>query len=259
MTALESLDWHRSFGALTERLDRADFWPTLVRQLARELYFDTWLVLIFENERPPAILAESDEDDGTDEALFQGYQRGLYLLDPFYLDALEGRGSGLVTLAEIAPQHFTATEYYRRYFQRNIVTDEVQFNCALDRRRTLCLSLGSNRPFSREALGLLSLVQPWVLALMRQRMHFEQVDKEMAVHPWHPAGAGKIEADSLLTERERQVSRLMLGGCATREIARRLDISVETVRAHKKHLYAKLGIGSQSELFAVFWQSRRPE
>ncbi|MGS0468169.1 response regulator transcription factor [Cobetia marina] len=53
-----------------------------------------------------------------------------------------------------------------------------------------------------------------------------------------------------LTEREREVSQLMLGGCSTKEIARRLGISVETVRAHKKHLYTKLGINTQAELFS---------
>nr|WP_256346254.1 LuxR C-terminal-related transcriptional regulator [Serratia liquefaciens] len=59
-----------------------------------------------------------------------------------------------------------------------------------------------------------------------------------------------------LTERENQVSQLMLAGCSTKEIARRLQISIETVRAHKKHLYSKLGINTQSELFALFWRSR---
>ncbi|MNJ76494.1 transcriptional regulator FimZ [compost metagenome] len=48
----------------------------------------------------------------------------------------------------------------------------------------------------------------------------------------------------------------MLAGCSTKEIARRLQISIETVRAHKKHLYSKLGINTQSELFALFWRSR---
>lgn len=48
-----------------------------------------------------------------------------------------------------------------------------------------------------------------------------------------------------LTEREREGSQLMLA------------ISLETVRAHNKHLYAKLSINSQSELFALVWQGRR--
>jgi len=33
----------------------------------------------------------------------------------------------------------------------------------------------------------------------------------------------------------------------------------ETVRAHKKHIYAKLGAGSQSELFAMFYDRGRTD
>ena len=50
--------------------------------------------------------------------------------------------------------------------------------------------------------------------------------------------------------------RLMLSGCSSKEIARKLEISVETVKVHKKHMYSKLGIKSQSELFSIFLQAQ---
>lgn len=40
-------------------------------------------------------------------------------------------------------------------------------------------------------------------------------------------------------------------------VARKLAISSETVKVHRKHLYSKLGIKSQSELFALFLQAQR--
>jgi DNA-binding CsgD family transcriptional regulator len=49
---------------------------------------------------------------------------------------------------------------------------------------------------------------------------------------------------------------LMLSGCSSKEIARKLEISVETVKVHKKHMYSKLGIKSQSELFSIFLQAQ---
>jgi DNA-binding CsgD family transcriptional regulator len=58
-----------------------------------------------------------------------------------------------------------------------------------------------------------------------------------------------------LTAREIEVVRLSLSGFSTRAIAERLEISFETVRAHKKHIYAKLGVSSQSELFALFYET----
>lgn len=260
VTSLESLGWHRSFAGLVDRLDTGDFWLAVVRTLGTHVDFDTWVALIFDRRRPPRILADSDEDDGADEGLFQDYQRGLYLLDPFYIATQKRAQTGLHTLADVAPQRFTHTEYYQRYFQRNIVADEIQFDCVLDDHRTLCLSLGSTRQFDHAALGLLSLVEPWLLALMRQRMHFEsEPGGAPGPHPWHPdrEPPAAVDAHHALTEREREVSQLMLAGGSTKEIARHLAISVETVRAHKKHIYAKLGINSQSELFSLFWQARR--
>jgi DNA-binding CsgD family transcriptional regulator len=60
-----------------------------------------------------------------------------------------------------------------------------------------------------------------------------------------------------LTAREIEVAMLSLSGFSSRAIAGKLSISFETVRAHKKHIYAKLGVGSQSELFAMFYEPGR--
>ena len=51
-----------------------------------------------------------------------------------------------------------------------------------------------------------------------------------------------------LTPREAEVARLVAAGCANAEIAKLLFVSRYTVEDHLKHLYAKLGVGSRSEL-----------
>ena len=55
-----------------------------------------------------------------------------------------------------------------------------------------------------------------------------------------------------LTPRERQIAGEILRGCTTTAVAMRLGISIGTVKVHRKHLYRKLGISSQAELFARF-------
>nr|WP_230960328.1 helix-turn-helix transcriptional regulator [Burkholderia territorii] len=60
-----------------------------------------------------------------------------------------------------------------------------------------------------------------------------------------------------LTTREIEVAMLSLSGFSSRAIGEKLSISFETVRAHKKHIYANLGVGSQSKLFALFYDRGR--
>jgi DNA-binding NarL/FixJ family response regulator len=61
--------------------------------------------------------------------------------------------------------------------------------------------------------------------------------------------------NSLLTEREAQVINLVLHGHSTKTLADKLSISMETVKLHRKHAYAKLEVSSQAELFYLFLDS----
>ncbi|QEM81197.2 helix-turn-helix transcriptional regulator [Halomonas binhaiensis] len=271
MPTLELLAWHRAFGQLLDKLDDSGFWLSLIRLLRGKADFHTWAVLLYLPHQAPRILAHSGEEEGSDQELFDDYRKGLYLLDPFYVALTDRQREGLYRLDDVAPDCFASTEYYQRYFQRNVVSDEVQFNLALEGGATLALSLGTRQPYSDEAMGLFSLVQPWLLPLMRQRWRHERQragtdsdhrdlpggeEPSVSLAPELDVSKGiRLLDEGVLTERERQVCQLMLGGGSAKSIARKLDISVETVRSHRRHLYHKLGVSTQSELFALFWAS----
>jgi DNA-binding NarL/FixJ family response regulator len=53
--------------------------------------------------------------------------------------------------------------------------------------------------------------------------------------------AGRDDGWEDLTDRERQVGDLILAGKTNREIGKALAISVNTVEAHRKSIYHKLG------------------
>ncbi|MGZ8540672.1 MAG: response regulator transcription factor [Chitinophagaceae bacterium] len=53
--------------------------------------------------------------------------------------------------------------------------------------------------------------------------------------------------DYLLSDREKELLRLMIGGDDYRKIAEKTFISYETVRTHVKHIYKKLHVASRSE------------
>ncbi|MBN3726283.1 helix-turn-helix transcriptional regulator [Burkholderia sp. Ac-20379] len=274
------LDWrdlafHHHVATLIDAIDSADFWTRLARVLQRFVPFDNWVGLLFARERAPLVCAESPTPDGTVDQMFQSYLGALYQLDPFYIAACERPASGLVTLESVAPDNFRMTDYYQRYFKSNIIGDEVQFNHAVDDSHTLIFSLGATRRYGERDLAVFAVVAPWVIALMRQRLPYETFTgggaRGAALEADAPLPAGPDEASyaehfervvqqrghTPLTAREVEVVRLSLSGFSTRAISERLTISFETVRAHKKHIYAKLGVNSQSELFALFYEPGR--
>ena len=68
-----------------------------------------------------------------------------------------------------------------------------------------------------------------------------------------PVGKGEQRDEALiepLSEREREVLRLLAAGLTYAEIAERLLISVNTVRFHVKEIYGKLGVNRQAQAVA---------
>lgn len=258
--SLQDVAWHRSVGRLVESLDQSGFWLALIRLIEEYVAIDSWVVLMFGDGRPQVFAECPYAGDGPDP-LFRDYVQGLYQLDPFYIANRDAPTSGLFRLSDVAPECFRDTEYYTLYFTHNVVEDEVQFNVVLDDARTLCLSLGSKRRFSPGQVALLDLIRPWVAGLMRQRLAFEPAPTEPA-EPAAPrrgdsAARGGFEhamarLGTPLTARELDVIRLILSGRSNKEVANKLAISAETVKVHRRNIYAKLDINSQSALFSLF-------
>jgi DNA-binding NarL/FixJ family response regulator len=65
------------------------------------------------------------------------------------------------------------------------------------------------------------------------------------------SGDALDDVHASLTMRERQILDFMAQGLGRREIAARLDVSVNTVRTHIQHLLTKLGVHSVLEAVAL--------
>ncbi|MEV4293663.1 response regulator transcription factor [Microbispora rosea] len=68
-----------------------------------------------------------------------------------------------------------------------------------------------------------------------------------------PAHREQAEAGSALTDREREVLRLLAAGRSNREIARELVVAEKTVKTHVSNVLMKLGVQdrTQAALYAV--------
>lgn len=253
---LHSLAWHRSIGKLIMQLNRPEFWSSLIRTLNEYVQVDNWVVLIFSSKQVQVVSLPEVADAEEVDAFTQHYVKGLYLLDPFYIANRENPQSGFFHLLDIVPEYFLETEYYHKYFAQYISVDEVQYNAQLDGNRTLCISIGSSTHFSQEQITMLDIIKPWVIALMHQRMSFEiEEEKHLTSAPlWSQT---ITQLGTQITTRESDVLRLLLSGFSNKEIAGKLCLSAETIKVHRRNIYAKLNIKSQSELFARFFMPKK--
>ncbi len=250
-----------------DALGTAAFMETGINYLRALAPFVGAFAVALDGSRRPAHLYDNVRAHRRVEVVDQ-YLEGAYLLDPFYDAYRSGMSDAVLHLKEIAPDRFQQTAYYRRYYKTIGLKDEVGFLIDLPDRRTFFLSIGrrAEEPrFTRRQLDAFRGGFPIFAALVRR--HF------LAGRPYHPAEesgkANELESETLLgvdlaiddfgredlTAREMEIAGLILKGHSSKSIARLTDISPGTVKLHRKSIYRKLGITSQSELFASFLQT----
>jgi len=244
----------RAIGALeTDELPRL-----LIAALETRVAFDAALVIVYRRGRKPLVLLD-DLSSEEYSVHVDGYLAGAYLLDPFYRASIEGRPAGLYRLADVAPEGFRESEYYRSYYIRTLQCDEVCFLIPLADDWVANVSLGREQPaaaFDADDLERLKAAEPLVQAVLARhwslrRQPESDTDATTNLHA-HVEAALANFGRSVLTKREYEVVQLLLRGHSTRSSARELKIAPETVRLHRKNVYAKLDLASQSELFVLF-------
>jgi DNA-binding CsgD family transcriptional regulator len=232
------------------------FPAALIALLRRLVPIDDATVLLYPAQGLP-LVEYSEVPEATGAATLDRFVQGMFLLDPYYTAASEGR-RGLFRLSELAPTGFRDSEYYRNWYRFCGYHDECGYLIALADGGFANIALGrtgARGRFSKAHRDRLDAVRSTVEALARAHW---------AGNAARAAGEALRErlnlalaefGSSLLTERESQVINRVLHGHSTKTIADRLGISVETVKLHRKHAYAKLEVNSQAELFYLFLDS----
>ena len=189
------------------------------------------------------------------------YLIGPYLLDPFYLAANRAMAPGLYRLRDLAPDRFYQGEYYRSYYARTGLAEEIGFYIDVAPTTVIVVSLmRAERAFSSKDIRALQDLVPVVLASAKR--HWAGMSDHHATKMSANEGADtKVEqsfasfGQGILTPREREIVEHTLKGHSAEAIGNILKISSGTVRTHRRNVYAKLRITSQGELFSKFIQA----
>jgi DNA-binding CsgD family transcriptional regulator len=218
-----------------------------------------------QNEKPISLYHSFSPAERT--VFVDDYLKGPYLLDPFFKACERRVDSGLYRLRDIAPDRFLQSEYYRSYYVRTGLAEEICYTFHLLNDVAVVISLmrsGESQRFSAREFKLLESVAPIVSSLARRQwqdvpdwFEVESIERENCDNRTIIESTVSTIFGPRITPRETQVVAQVLEGHSSESISRSLGISAGTVRIHRRNIYAKLDISSQQELFSIFFQKIR--
>lgn len=251
---MTSAQWQKDLASLIDHIRLPSFPKVLEQFLHNMCHFDTMLMVTFKKSFKPIILHPTNPAEQS--MTLHTYINRAYILDPLFNAIQEGANQGVSRLIEIAPDSFETTEYYQSCYKDFDLVDEINLVIELDSKITCAISLGrrtSLGTITRAELNRLNEVYPIINSLIRQ-FWFSQSQEYVQYEK--SAGAMKQALSSfgsgVLTPREQEISGLILQGHSSKAIASMLDISLGTVKVHRKNIHTRLNTSNQSEIFTLF-------
>lgn len=258
------IDFERLFDATSrlvgdQKASDAQTGAALVEMLQALAAFDYSVTFAYRGDERPIDLHSTFNTEEY-HVFIRLYQQGPYLLDPFYSAATLPK-PGIWRMRELAPDRFFASEYYRSYYGQTRLSEELGFFIPVGDDVTVVLSLmrrestGSFRP---KEYALLQHVAPLVRTVVENR--WRDLGRRFDARRSHAPDVGETPSDNTkgsntLTAREKAIIELVLQGHSSESIGLRLGVATGTVKVHRRNIYRKLAISSQTQLMAHYLDS----
>ncbi len=249
--------WNKDVSRAIAALGQDAFFPALVEAINAQVPIDYPQVWLYHRDLPPRVLYHRIPRAALSSQIDE-YLDGPYREDPFYQTSMQNPKSRLYRLSRVTLGKLEQTEYYQNYYSDTGTVDEAVYLAKLRGGNVINLSmmrLPNNGAFSAEEYETLYLLADPISELLKS--HSEH-DDFAVTHLIQPGIDHQIDlafrtfGASMLSPREKDVLELMLRGYGTDTSATRLSIAVETVRRHRKSIYRKLDVSSQTDLFSLF-------
>lgn len=246
-------DWNASLADLIAALGQEGFALALRRALSLCAGFDSLMITRYRGTSEPVCLFH-DLDDVQAAISVSFHATGPFLLDPFYLACRDGRAPGAYRLCDLVPASFLLSEYYRRFYRRVRIRDELGLLLPDGPEGWIILSLarGLRSPsFDAASLGRVRASLPPLAALVARHWGASGRAGGAEVRPTRAQDLLGFLGGVSLSPREAEIIHLVLQGHSSPTIAASLGLAEGTVKVHRRNAYAKLGISSQGELFSM--------
>jgi len=249
--------WNKDLSRAIAALGTEEFFPTLIAAIAGQVAVDYPQVWLYHKDLPPRVLYHEIPGHAVAAQIDQ-YLDGPYREDPFYQTSMNQPRSKIYRLDRVTMGKLKDSSYYRDYYGDTGTVDEIVYLSKLQAGNVINLSimrLPEHGPFSDAEYESLYLLAEPVSEIIRRHSDHQEFAATNLIQPGidHQIDlAFRTFGASMLSPREKDVLELMLRGYGTDISAERLDIAIETVRRHRKSIYRKLDVSSQTDLFSLF-------
>ena len=252
--------WNRDLALAISTLGSDDFFPALINAVQGQVTINYPQIWLYHPDLPPRLLYH-DIPESAYPSQVDMYLEGPYREDPFYRASMNNPRSKIYRLSRLTGDALEDSIYYTEYYADTGTVDEAIFLARLEGGNAVNLSmmrLPAAGPFSDDEYERLYVLADAVSELMLSHSRFNNFAISNLIQPGidHQIDlAFRTFGSSVLSPREKDVLDLMLRGYSTEVSASRLGIARETLRRHRKNIYRKLDVNSQTDLFALFINS----
>lgn len=255
----QEVDFSTTTGRLIDAIGSKPFLATLAEWLRMTVPYSYTVIFGYGGLSRPHDLFD-DFPKEKRKVFVNDYLEGPYLLDPFFLAATQPVEPGLYRMRDLAPDRFYQGEYYRNYYAKTGLAEEIGYFVDVAPGTVVVVSLmRAERAFTAREMRSLAERTPIVLAAARRHWAGQALERAPDPAARHdPERDARVEesfasfGEGLLTPREREIVEFTLKGHSAEAIGEILSIAPGTVRIHRRNVYAKLRISSQGELFYKF-------
>ncbi len=263
--------WVAASADIVDHVDDPNLPQILARALITLVDFEYSVVFIYRGRANPIHIHDTFPYPEA-RAGIQNYVKSTYVLNPLYNAYQCGLKTGVYRLRDLASEGSVDSASSGKYKICATAAEEIGYLTEgwPPGREELCIAMelpggecaeltlsrkASQGGFSDEDIDAVSPVIPFLSAAIRRYWRHARLTYPSR-RPDAPADdALRAFGCNSLSPRERELAQLLLRGHSTASVGQRLGISTTTVKTHRKNLYAKLGVATQSEFFSLFLDS----